>query len=200
MIDIIEGKVLAATSQRVTLLAGSIGWGIQVPDGDVFSVGETFRFFVYMHWNADQGPSLFGFVREIDRQVFLLIIDCPGVGPKLALAILRQLSPGTFLSALMQGDVKTLSSVSGVGARKAETLIVSLKNKALNLVEGGVEFGADGIGAKNLTQVRQALEALNYDAQEISRAVEYVKGQGGFEKETISVLLKTALTFLAKSR
>lgn len=200
MIDILEGKVLAASLQRVTVLVGGIGWGIQVPDGDVFAVGETIRFFTHMHWNADQGPSLFGFIREIDRRVFLLIIDCPGVGPKLALAILRQLSPGTFISALVQGDVKTLSSVSGVGTRKAETLIVSLKNKALDLMEKGLECGVDGIGAKNLTLVRQALEALNYDAQEISRAVEHVKGQGSFDQETVPVLLKSALTFLARSR
>lgn len=191
---------MALTTQQVTILVAGIGWSLLVPEGDAFKIGERVRLITHLHWHTEQGPSLFGFLRESDRRVFRMIIDCPGVGPKLALAALRQLSAAAIVAAIMQGDIKTLSSVSGIGTRKAETLIVSLKNKAAELIENGFELGAEGTGAKNLNQVRHALESLSYDRSEISYALEYIKSLENIERETVPVMLKKALSHLAKNR
>lgn len=198
MIDFLEGEIAAVSTQQVTILVNGIGWSLLVTEGDVFKIGERARLLTHLHWHTEQGPSLFGFLREQDRRVFCMIIDCPGVGPKLALAALRQLPAATFVAAIMQGDVKTLSSVSGIGTRKAETLIVSLKNKAADLIESGFELGVDGAGAKNLTQVRHALESLSYDRTEVHSALEYIKSIEGIERESVPVMLKKALSHLAK--
>lgn len=191
---------MALTTQQVTILVAGIGWSLLVPEGDAFKIGERVRLITHLHWHTEQGPSLFGFLRESDRRVFRMIIDCPGVGPKLALAALRQLSAAAIVAAIMQGDIKTLSSVSGIGTRKAETFIVSLKNKAAELIENGFELGAEGTGAKNLNQVRHALESLSYDRSEISYALEYIKSLENIERETVPVMLKKALSHLAKNR
>jgi Holliday junction DNA helicase RuvA len=200
VIDFLEGEIASISTQQITIFVNGIGWALAVPEGDAFRVGERVRLCTHLHWHADQGPSLFGFLREQDRRVFLLIIDCPGVGPKLALAALRQLPAAAFIAAIMQGDVKTLSSVSGIGTRKAETLIVSLKNKAADMIEDGFELGAEGTGAKNLTQVRHALESLSYDRNEVHAALEHIKAIEGIEREQVPVMLKKALSFLARSR
>lgn len=181
-------------------MVGGIGWALFVSEGDTFHIGERIRISTYLHWNAEQGPTLFGFLREQDRRVFCMIIECPGVGPKLALSILRQLSATTFVAAIMQGDVKTLSSVSGIGTRKAETLIVSLKNRATVLVDEGFVLGDEGLATKNLTQVRHALESLSYDRAEIGIALEYLKSVTDIGNEPVPVMLKKALSHLAKSR
>ncbi|MCL5437018.1 MAG: Holliday junction branch migration protein RuvA [Candidatus Dependentiae bacterium] len=200
MIDFLEGEIAAVLSHQITIFVNGIGWNLAVPEGDAFRVGERMRLYTHLHWNAEQGPSLFGFVREADRTVFRLVIDCPGVGPKLALAVLRQMPGSAFVAAIMQGDIKTLSSVSGIGTRKAETLVVSLKNRATDLVEDGFELGAEASGAKNLTQVRHALESLSYDRTEVHLALEHLKGLEGIDQEPVPVMLKKALSFLARSR
>ena len=200
MIDFLEGEIASISTHQITIFVNGIGFVLAVPEGDAFRVGERIRLCTHLHWNTDQGPSLFGFLREQDRAVFLLIIECPGIGPKLALAALRQLSAAAFVAAIMQGDIKTLSSVSGIGTRKAETLIVSLKNKAADMIEEGFELGVEGTGAKNLTQVRHALESLSYDRNEVHAALEHIKTVEGIEREQVPIMLKKALSFLARSR
>lgn len=200
MIDFLEGEIVAVASHQVTILVNGVGWALAVPQSDIFGVRDRVRLSTHLHWNADQGPSLYGFLRERDRAVFRLLIECQGVGPKLALTVLRQMPAATFIAAIMQGDIKTLSGISGIGARKAETLVVNLKNRAATLVDEGFDMGAEGQCAKNLSQVRHALESLSYDRVEVHTALEHLKALEGIEQDQVPILLKKALSFLAKSR
>ena len=142
MIDSIEGKIIAIADQHIVIRPNSSGFSlmVSVPNSTLFKKNDVLELKIYMHWSQEQGPHLFGFVTEKERQVFLLIISCSGIGPKIGLAALNHLSPNAFIAALLQGDIKTLSKISGIGTRKAETLIVSLKNKASELVKDGFEL------------------------------------------------------------
>lgn len=78
-----------------------------------------------MHWNQDQGPTLFGFQSQIEKQTFMMIISCSGIGPKMALSILEQTSAGSFLEMIVENDVKALSNLKGIGAKSRATLFIA---------------------------------------------------------------------------
>ena len=80
-----------------------------------------------MHWNAENGPSFYGFTTPFDKTVFTHIMQCPGIGPKIALTALASIGASGILEAIQCGDIKRLSSINGVGTKKAEQIILHLK-------------------------------------------------------------------------
>ena len=76
MISTITGLIKASYDQSLLIDIGSFGFLIQVPQGSGFQIGNSITLHTYLHWNQEQGPSLFGFASDIEREVFLLIISC----------------------------------------------------------------------------------------------------------------------------
>ncbi len=195
MIDQICGKALIIEDNLISCLVNGIAFEVFVPSSVSFSQGDDLILWIHMHWSADQGPTLFGFEQKIQRMVFRLIIGCSGVGPKLGLAILAQLGTDLFVTAVMQGDQKLLSQVSGIGARKAEQIIVHLKHKVNELLDKNIlDSGQNNV---QWLSVSQALEALGYSKAEVQRALSNVKKESSFDQK-FDILLKKALLVLAK--
>lgn len=112
--------------------------------------------------------QLFGFDRDRDRIVFQKLLGASGVGPKLAMAILSTLGGNRVVRSLLDGDIGLLSTVSGVGKKKAEKLIVELRDRVKDLElpdTKGASASATG------EQAIQALVNLGYSPTESERAV-----------------------------
>jgi len=199
MINHIEGVVKKVQGQFIEVDIGFIGLSLQVPDGSVFTAEQKNKIFIHMHWNQEQGPSLFGFATELDREVFLLVTSCSGLGPKIALAVLSGLGPQGFLGAITQGSESALSKVNGIGAKKAEQMIVQLKHKVAKLIKSGVDLGSEQ-GAINWNNVTEVLESLNYSRMEISTAMNYLREHYSGSEASFDQLIRYALSFLAKKR
>jgi|GEM_PF-285680 len=224
MISAITGIVKQSANQHVTLAVGGIvECTLQVPNGTCYSAGESVALVVYMHWNAEAGPSFYGFSSEYEKRLFMLIISCAGIGPKIGLAALADLGATSFVEAIHMSDIKKLSSISGVGMRKAEQIVMHLKNKIAGLQDyseyddgqkDGGSAGQQGNGQKNnglsdrvkvWQTINLTLESLNYSRIEIAQAMQYLKTVStekelSLEKElTFDQLLRIALMFLAKS-
>jgi Holliday junction DNA helicase RuvA len=152
-----------------------------------------------LHWNQEQGPSLFGFATEAEKVIFLLLIDCPGVGPKIGLAVLAHMTPATFLRAIQSGNDEALSQVNGIGAKKAEHLIVHLKHKVAKLIEAGLD-AEEGGQANQWQTVIEALNALNYSRPEINRALKHLHESYADKTYAFDQLLRQALSFLSKKQ
>jgi Holliday junction DNA helicase RuvA len=195
MIDQIRGTVLVVSDNVISCLVNGIAFEIFIPGSMVCNQEDAVVMWIHMHWSADQGPALFGFEQLIQRTVFRLIIGCSGVGPKLALAILSQLGTDLFVTAIMQGDQKVLSQVSGIGARKAEHIIVHLKHKINDLLDKNLlSYGHNNT---NWLSVSQALEALGYSKIEVQQTLGVIKKESS-SGEKFDILLKKALSVLAK--
>ena len=128
---------------------------------------------VHMHWNQENGPALFGFSTILEKNVFLMITSCSGLGPKLAMAVLAQLGAAEFLEAVQSANEDALSDVSGIGAKKAEQIIVQLKHKVAKLIESGIHLGASTTLEKR-HEISQVLKSLNYSRPEIAAAMNYL--------------------------
>lgn len=199
MISHITGTIKAIHDQVVTVDIDLLAFDVNVPNAAIFQVGTKTALYTHMHWNMEQGPSLYGFSTELERAVFLLIIDCSGIGPRIGLAVLAQIGPKSFLEAINSSNEEVLSQVSGIGAKKAEQIVVQLKHKVAKFLKSGVELGDECVFTKNWSTVVEALTSLHYTRTEIAGAMKYVSehcdanNNGSFD-----VLMRQALTFLAR--
>lgn len=100
---------------------------------------------------------LFGFMTSDERDLFRLLVQhVSGIGPKTALAVLSGISVPAFKGAVVNGDVKTLSQLKGVGKKTAERVIVDLKDK---------------IGVAGAWEAASAKHALSPEDQKLNDAV-----------------------------
>ncbi|QQR49793.1 Holliday junction branch migration protein RuvA [bacterium] len=197
MIDYLIGRVEEVSEKSITLDMKGIGMTINVPQAHNIDTNKDIHVFTYLHWNQEQGPTIFGFLSKLDRKVFLLIIDCPKIGPGIALNILSQLSSNQFLEAVSTNDEKTLSSISGIGAKKAEQIIVHLKHKVQKLLLSHEIAFEEQTSFVQWQQVNEVLGSLHYSKPEIAKAMNYLtekyKGQNG----TLDQLIRSALSYLS---
>ncbi len=138
----------------------------------------------------------FYFTTELERSVFLLIIGCSGIGPKLALALLAQLGAESFLHAIQTSNEKALSSVTGIGSKKAEQIITLLRHKVAKLAK--ISGTVTGSTITQWDDVTQALISLNYTRNEIATTMRYLGETYGDVSLPFDQLIRHALSFLAK--
>jgi len=97
MIERLSGTVVDTHEKGAVIVVNGIGFNVSTPATTMLQQGETCDLFTYMHWMQDKGPRLFGFSKAFDRTVFLLIIECPNIGPSIALNILSRIPAYQFV-------------------------------------------------------------------------------------------------------
>jgi len=196
MLDYIKGTIKTVHDDSLTVDIGNVGLKIHMAYSQSFRVGDKADFHLYMHWNMENGPSLYGFSSIIEKEVFLLVISCSGVGPKLGLAVLADLGPEAFLEAVQTENDTMLSKVSGIGAKKAEHIVVQLKHKVAKLVKSGVVVKPSAAIGK-MQEISDVLKSLNYSRPEISATMKHLN-ENSQKDESFDQLIRTALSFLSK--
>jgi Holliday junction DNA helicase RuvA len=197
MINWLQGTIKKIDEKVVTLLVAGIGFKLLVPHARGLSENKESGFFIYFHWNAEHGPSLYGFQEEIERDVFLLIIDCPKIGPGIALNILAQISPSQFLDIVASQNESALSAINGIGPKKAEQIIVQLKHKVSKFIDA---HKGDMVQQQSFVlwqNVSEVLSSLNYSKQEIGGAMQYLVQKYPDQNSSLDQLLRTALAYLS---
>lgn len=197
MIRFIKGTVQSTHSNGAIIDIGSIGLEIALAHPAALTVGSQVHLSIYMHWHQENGPSLYGFAQELDKTVFLMIIDCSGIGPKLGLSVLAHLGAKQFITAIQSNDDAQLSKVPGIGQKKAEQLIVQLRDKVHKLIKSGVDFGQSD-NLEQWTTVTQTLTSLNYSRTEIAMAMKHLGETFAGKQVAFEMLMRQALSFLAK--
>ena len=195
MIWMVQGTVLQVFQHSIALSVGPIGLEITVPNPALYAQKAVVDVHTYMHWNAEQGPSIYGFENQLQKEVFLIVISCSGIGPKIGMAVLADLGADGFISAITQSNEKQLSTVSGIGLKKAEQIIVQTKHKVQKLLDSGVIVATGAV--VQLHEVFQALLSLNYSRIEVQRAMDYIKNDQNAQKP-FDQLLRMALSYLSK--
>lgn len=200
MINYIKGTILTISETNFTIFSDKLDLAFQVfnPNSLSFAKNQEVSLYTYMHWNQEQGPTLYGFLTEEEKKIFLLIIDCSGIGPKIALTILAQMKPGEFIKIIQDQDVKALSSINGLGPKKSEQIIVQLKHKIVNLMESGFAVEDSSSISKHIRNVSDVLNSLNYSKQEIISTLDYLRNNSQIRDFTFDQLLRHALGYLSK--
>ena len=144
--------------------------------------------FLFIHTNVrEDAITLYGFLEEEEKELFLILKTVSGIGPKLALSMLSGLQVPDICQAITAGDFKRLTSLPGVGKKTAERICVDLKDKVSHLAHGAV--GAAGSTAtlpvsagSELADAVSALSNLGYPDSVARSALTAVKKQVGDEE------------------
>ena len=169
MIAFLEGEIADKQPTRLLLNVGGVGYEILIPLSSydhLGKVGERCHIITHDHIREDQ-HVLFGFMTESERKMFLLLLSISGVGPKLALSALSGMSVRELKVSIVEGDVKRISSISGIGKKMAERIAVELRHKISAGEALEAVAGADGVVDSKLRDSIMALVALGYK-QEIA--------------------------------
>jgi Holliday junction DNA helicase RuvA len=174
---------------------GGVGYALTVPAGVAERLpapGARISLFTELVVKED-GWALFGFDRAAERLVFRRLLEASGFGPKLALAVLSALGPERTVRSILSRDLAALSSVSGVGRKKAERLVLELQDKF-----GEISLQTAAPRAPGSEEAVQALMGLGYGSGAADEAVRAVLADGA-ASET-SQLIRRALQRLATAR
>ena len=205
MISLLNGTVYAVQEKSITLLVGGVGYAILTPKPETLILKTEIALSIYMHWNADRGPTLYGFTQELDRTLFLMIIDCQKIGPSIGLQILSQLDAVTCLEIIAAQNSKVLANLHGLGPKKAEQIVQELKDKAAKLLTSGLialsetENRQSG-SSRALPEVSEALLSLGYSKQEISQTLSYLAQNNTAQQNSFDQLLRSGLSYLSKNK
>ena len=183
MIAFLNGLIAEKQPTRLLLEVGGVGYELLIPLSSydrLPAANEQCRILTYDHVREDQ-HVLFGFMTAQERDMFLLLMGTSGVGPKLALSALSGLTVRELKIAVVEGDVKRISSISGIGKKMAERIVLDLRHKISASEALEAVSGVDGKDPRDvrLRDAVLALVALGY------------KQDAAF-KMTTAVLQKTA--------
>ena len=130
MIATIRGKITEKIAEIVVVEAAGVGYGLNVTAEDYGAshVDDDKKFYIYDHIR-ENSHDLFGFIKLETKDLFEQLLSVNGVGPKMALSILKVGSASQVRGAIASGDTALISRASGVGKRLAERVIVDLKDK-----------------------------------------------------------------------
>jgi Holliday junction DNA helicase RuvA len=176
LIETLNGRVGKICPRGLVLQVGSIGFFVQVTNPLKFATQEDLSLKIYWHWNSEKGPSLYGFVTEIEKEAFAMLLECPKVGPQIALQLLSQASVEQLLKMLALGDEHSLSKLSGIGPKKSKTLVLELQEKASRLLAELKLDPTSNLTADSLIldEAISALKSMGYVASEIATAISHI--------------------------
>ena len=192
MIAHISGTLAQKIPGEAVVDVAGVGYQIFIPLNVFYrlpEIGAAVSLQIYTHVRED-ALQLFGFQDHEEKQLFLLLINVSGIGPKLAVNILSGIAAEDLARALKEADQARLVAIPGVGRKLAERMIVELKDKFATLAPAGPGSAkADGASQLLLDAV-SALVNLGYKRPEAEKVVREVlkKGERSLEnviKETL---------------
>ena len=165
--------------------------------GALPQVGTRVKIHTYLHVRED-AMQLYGFASRKDLELFKLLINVSGIGPKGALSILGSMTPEQLRMAIVANDAKVIAKSPGIGAKTAQKIILELSDKVNieDMIDLGDSpaFSAGGGTAGPLSgvaaDVMQALVSLGYTNSQALAAVSAVSEEDAKDEST---MLKAAL-------
>lgn len=157
-----KGTLAAIHPTYVIVEVQGIGYAMFIPCrllGELPALGETVQFYTTFIVR-ESFHALYGFLNSQERDVFEVLMNVTGIGPKLALSLIGHLTFHELQSAVACQDLSTLCRVPGVGKKTAERLIVELKDKLPNLLSLTTTHFALQISDAQVQHAQDAVLAL----------------------------------------
>lgn len=199
MIAHIKGVLTETDLNSVIIDVNGLGYQVHVPlstSDRLPRPGAEIALRTHMIMREDD-VSLYGFHTDEERKLFRLLLNVSGVGAKIALAALSCLPPATFCQAVTDNNVKVISSISGIGKKTAERLILELKDKVENLYLNqdatATAKPAQESDSPVLQDAALALETLGFPQAKIRKIVKEIYSELAPEKRNSENIIRQAL-------
>jgi Holliday junction DNA helicase RuvA len=178
MIAFLRGTVLDKQPNRIVVDVQGVGYEVLVPLSTYYEAPEAggeVSLRVHTHVRED-AIQLFGFLTELERQLFERLISVSGIGPKLAIAVLSGLDAPEVLGAVQRADVARLTGIPGIGKKTAERIVLELKDRLASMTGAAARetVPASTSGERLRVDLLSALQNLGYHRPQAEKAVEKV--------------------------
>jgi holliday junction DNA helicase RuvA len=195
MISCLKGTLIEKTPTRVVLDVGGVGYGVNVPLSTyekIGDVGSTVELLTHLHVREDC-LDLYGFATPEEKELFELLILVSGIGPRLALGILSGSEVHSFAEAVVTANTAMLTTISGVGKKLAERIVVELKDKIGVLVHAREKMAAIGFESPQYNDAILALVSLGVTRASAAKALRRVAAEAG-GKLSLEEMVRRALS------
>ncbi len=190
MIAHIQGRLVEKTPTEVVIDCNGIGYQINI-SLHTFSLlpeGENLKLFTFLQIKED-AHTLFGFVEKAERELFKLLLSVSGVGASTARTMLSSIAPQQIIQAIASGDVGTVQSIKGIGAKTAQRIILDLKDKVLKIYN--LEDVSMPQSNTNKDEALSALEVLGFVRKSAEKVVDKIVKDN--PDATVETIIKQAL-------
>jgi Holliday junction DNA helicase RuvA len=193
LISYLEGKLIEKSPTLAVVDVNGVGYGVNIPLSTyekLNNIGERVKLLTYQHVREDT-LQLYGFLTPEEKETFKLLLTVSGIGPKSALGVLSCISVEDFQRSILEEDIDVLTSISGIGNKTAQRLVVELKEKL-----GKMDLKRLKVGERIDTEEDEAISALvslGYTRLEAKRAILQVMGKSK-GKLSVEELVKKALS------
>ncbi|TWI99847.1 Holliday junction DNA helicase subunit RuvA [Mucilaginibacter frigoritolerans] len=126
----IDGKLVFKNAAFVVIDAGGVGYHINISLNTYSKLGENERckLFTWLHVKED-AHTLYGFIDEGERRLFLHLISISGIGPNTGRMMLSSVTPEEIQNAIISGNVALIQRIKGIGPKSAQRIILELQDK-----------------------------------------------------------------------
>ncbi len=166
MLYSVKGQLIHLEPKMAVVSCGGVGFRLQITLNtarQLPAVGAEALLYTYMNVRED-AIELFGFAERQELDSFKQLTAISGVGPKVGLSILSELTPERVALAVAAGDHKALTKAAGVGPKLAQRIVLELKDKVGAAAAAGLADGTSlpaAVSASASAHVAQAVEALS---------------------------------------
>ncbi|MEE8413143.1 MAG: Holliday junction branch migration protein RuvA [Dehalococcoidales bacterium] len=169
MIASLQGKLESLSGDWAVINVNGVGFRVYMPTSTISTlsdIGEDVRLHTHLVMREDS-VTLYGFNTNEELELFQILLGVSGLGPRLALATLSAMSVDRISMAIATGSIELLTTISGIGKKMAERMILELKDK----IGAGLIAAPATRSAQENAEVIAALTSLGYSIAEASRAV-----------------------------
>lgn len=209
MLAYIKGKLEMKMTGYVVIDVGGLGYKVFMSEAgieNVGNIGEIVKVHTYYRV-MENDISIYGFNTLEELKMFELLLGVSGVGARTALTMLATCTPSEFALAVVSEDVKTLTSIPGIGPKSAKRIILELKDKIKK--EQEVEAIKEQIDKKQkedskfngaieirekINEAMAALQVLGYNKKEVEKVFEKLD----YKELSTEELIKKGLSLLSR--
>ena len=198
MIAYLRGRVVDKQPNRVVVDIQGVGYDVHVPLSTFYEIGDPgadVELRVHTHVRED-ALQLYGFLTELERQLFERLIGISGIGPKLAIAVLSGMDPRDLLAAVQRADVARLTGIPGVGKKTAERIVLELKDRLSQIAVPAADVATAAGPDRLRTDLLSALQNLGYHRPQAEKAID--KTLDAASDATLEGALKSVLRELMR--
>ncbi|MAQ75314.1 MAG: Holliday junction branch migration protein RuvA [Aquimarina sp.] len=190
MITHIRGRLVEKNPTEVVIDVNGVGYllHISLHTYSLLSDNEDIKLYTHLQIKEDS-HTLFGFADKFERELFRLLISISGIGASIARTMLSSLHPDQVKNAIATGDVPTIQSIKGIGAKTAQRVIIELKDKILKVYD--IDEVSVSQNNTNKEEALSALETLGFNRKQAEKVVDKVIQSN--PEETVENIIKQAL-------
>ncbi len=182
MIGFLSGIVRDYRRNTLLLEVNGVGYKVLVSNHDI-QIGKPLKIYIHTHVREDE-ISLFGFKTNSDLEMFENLLTVSGIGPKSALSIISAGSGEVIKKALLDSNLNFFTSISGIGKKSAQRIIIELRPKITN-----ASTNLDNLEGNPI--LVDALKELGFKNQEINSVIAGIN-----PTDDVTIQIKQALKML----